>query len=67
MRIRPDLASKVIIHFPYIPDLPRYNWQEPIGWHTTIIPTMVGFNPGNIYVSFLNPAYYHWDNGRLSV
>jgi len=31
MRIRPDLASKVIIHFPYIPDLPRYNWQEPIG------------------------------------
>jgi hypothetical protein len=30
MRIRPDLASKVIIHFPFIPDTPRYVWQEPV-------------------------------------
>ena len=29
-RIRPDLASKVIIHFPFIPDIPRYAWQEPV-------------------------------------
>ena len=37
MRIRPDLASKVIIHFPFIPDTPRYAWQEPVAWPTTKI------------------------------
>jgi len=30
-----------------------------VGDVAKIIRTMVGFNPGNIYVSFLNPAYYH--------